>query len=447
MSCQVIRPGVAVNNSLRELFVQNAKVKSLLFQWGEFFGVLVKNAGALVATQAVTSAFGFLYWWLAARSFPPQAVGLASASISAMTLLGTIGIMGFGTLLMGVLRREPNEAGNLIASAIVTVCLVGILIGFLFIWVISWIGSDLKVWSAQIGYVLLFASSVGLTSIVLVIDQALIGLLLGSLQLWRNTIFALVKLVALFAVSLWVAEVSGITIYITWVIGNLLSLGFLIGYAILKGKRISGYRPKTELIRKVGLDALIHHSLNIVLQVPELALPVVVTIVLSARLNAYFYASWMIASFVLVGPTALGTVLYAVGSADTENLAQKFRFTFKLSLVIGLIACAGLLIIADPVLRLFGQDYARQAAWCLRVLSLAVFPIIIKSLYVAIHRIHSTIIVATRLVILGSFLELLLGASGGFIGGIVGLSTGWVMAVFVEGLIMARSVYQFIYKE
>jgi hypothetical protein len=48
-------------------------------------------------------------------------------------------------------------------------------------------------------------------------------------------------------------------------------------------------------------------------------------------------------------------------------------------------------------------------------------------------------------VILGSFLELLLGASGGFIGGIVGLSAGWVMAVFVEGLIMARTVYQFIY--
>jgi len=408
---------------------------------------LLINAGSLVGTQAVTSALGFLYWWLAARSFSPQVVGLASASISAMLLLGTMGVMGFGTLLMGRLRRESDQDGPLIASAIITVSIAGSIIGLLFVGLISWIPSDLNVWSGDIGSVLLFSFSVGLTSMVLVIDQALIGLLWGSLQLWRNAIFALAKLSILFVISLWITEVSGFTIYLTWMLGILISLGFLIGFAIWKGERIFRYRPKIGLIREIGLDALIHHLLNIALQVPGFSLPVIVTIVLSARLNAYFYASWMIASFAFVGPIALATVLYAVSSVDAAMLAQKIRFTLELSLLIGLLACGGLLILADQVLRLFGAEYAEQAAWCLRVLSLAVFPITVKNLYVAIHRIRNRILDATRWVIVGSFLELLLATSGGWLAGIVGLSIGWVIAVFLEGLIMFPTVFRVIRKE
>jgi O-antigen/teichoic acid export membrane protein len=150
----------------------------------------------------------------------------------------------------------------------------------------------------------------------------------------------------------------------------------------------------------------------------------------------------MIASFVFVGPIALATVLYAVGSENPTMLSQKLRSTLNLSLAIGAVACGGLLVIADQVLSLFGPEYTAQAVWCLRILSLAVFPIIIKNLYVAVFRIRNRLIVATRLVTLGSILELLLAAAGGKFGGLVGLSIGWVVAVFVEGLIMLPTVIQ-----
>jgi O-antigen/teichoic acid export membrane protein len=178
-----------------------------------------------------------------------------------------------------------------------------------------------------------------------------------------------------------------------------------------------------------------------------LALPVIVTIVLSAQLNAYFYVSWMIASFGFVGPIALATVIYAVGSADKTLLAKKFRLTLKLSLLIGLIACVGLMFTADQVLGIFGSEYAKQAALCLRILILAVFPITIKNLFVAIHRIRNRIIVATRWVIVGSILELLLAIAGGKIGGLVGLSIGWVTAVMIEGLIMSQTVFRILTTE
>src|SRR5262249_55428525 len=70
---------------------------------------LLRNAGSLAATTGLTSAFGFGYWIYAARVFPQEAVGYGSAAISAMTLLGTVGMFGLGTMLIGELPRRRSR--------------------------------------------------------------------------------------------------------------------------------------------------------------------------------------------------------------------------------------------------------------------------------------------------------------------------------------------------
>src|SRR5205823_2688649 len=142
----------------------------------------------------------------------------------------------------------------------------------------------------SIADILIFAIGVCLTSITLVLDQALVGLLSGGLQLWRNTIFSIAKLAVLFVVSLWLSQAAGITIYATWAIGNAFSLAVLAGVALRKGKwsgRI--HLPQWGLLRKLGATALQHHLLNLTLQAPSLLIPLLVTVLLSAKDNAWFY--------------------------------------------------------------------------------------------------------------------------------------------------------------
>ncbi len=76
-------------------------------------GDLLSNTGSLLATTGVTSALGFAYWIVAARMFSQSAVGYGSAAVSAMTLLGTIGMLGLNTLLIGELprRTRPGRPG------------------------------------------------------------------------------------------------------------------------------------------------------------------------------------------------------------------------------------------------------------------------------------------------------------------------------------------------
>jgi len=420
-------------------------VKTLLYQWVKTNSVILVNAGSLVGTTAVTSVLGFAYWWLAAREVPPEVVGIASASVSAMVLLGSFCVLGLGTLLITELPRQPGQAASLINTALIVVGGVGVSTGVTFAVVAPYVSADFQVLRASVADIVIFASGVSLTAITLVLDQALIGLLWGGLQLWRNTLFAVVKLAALLVVGLLLSYKAGITIYATWAFGNVLSLAMLAAFVVFKkGWPGRNYLPQWRLLRKLGPAALQHHLLNLTLQAPTLALPVLVTALLSARANAWFYVSWMIASFVFIVSYALTAVLHAMNSAQQSTLTQKARVTIGLALVTSVLVNCILLFDTKQILGLFGSTYAEQAAWTLRILALGAFPLIIKNHYISICRIQDRIAQAMLSMAPGGLLELCAAALGGFLGGLSGLSLGWVLAICVESMFMFRTVYKVV---
>jgi O-antigen/teichoic acid export membrane protein len=421
-------------------------MKTALAQWLKTNSTIFINAGSLVGTMGITSALGFVYWWLAARTFSAQGVGIASASISAMTLLGTIGVMGLGTLLITELPRQPEKVGSLISTAILVVGIAGGCIGIVFAVVAPWLSANFQPVSASLFTIVLFGIGVSLTSITLVLDQAIIGLLLGTVQFWRNGVFTLGKLVALLLISRWIAEDGGMGIYAAWAIGNVISLLALSGWMVWKkGWPGKSYWPQRTLLRKLGRAALQHHLLNLALAAPILILPVMVTVLLSAQANAWFYMSWMIANFLFVVPGALTMVLHAINSAQQSMLRYKARVTLGFSFAVGVAVNVILLVSAPLVLSLFGHTYAQEASWTLRILALGVFPLSIKNHYISICRIHDRITQAMIGMAPGGLLELGLATLGAHLDGLTGLSAGWVGAMCIESLFMSPTVYKAIF--
>ncbi len=406
---------------------------------------MLVNSGSLVGTTVITSALGFAYWWLAARQFPPEAVGIASASVSTMLLLGSFCMLGLGTLLITELPRQPGREVSLISTALVVVGVAGAGIGVLFAVVAPYASVEFNPLKASATNIVVFAAGVSLTAITLVLDQALIGILCGSLQLWRNTIFAVAKVILLFVIGLYLSQKAGMTIYTTWVGGVALSLATLLGFVIYrKGWLGRAYFPQWGLLRKLGLAALQHHLLNLTLEAPTLILPVLVTVLLSAKMNAWFYISWMIASFIFDVPIALTTVLHAMNSAQQSSLRHKARLTIGLALVTSVLANCLLQFATKQVLGLFGSAYAEQATWCLRILGLAAFPLIIKNHYISICRIQDRVGRAMLGMLPGGALEVVTAMGGAYLGGLLGLSLGWVIAIVVEAILMFPTVYQTI---
>jgi len=423
-----------------------AHLTSLPFQLKRRIGsnwVLYFNAGSLVATTAVTSGLGFIYWWVAARLFPQQSVGFGSAAVSAMMLLGAFGMLGLGTLIITEVGRERHKVGAFTMTAIVLVGGVSALLGVLFALAAPILTAELAPLSASPENIILFASGVSLTSVTLIVDQVMIALLRGGLQLARNILFAVAKLGILYGIAMLAAEKTGMNIYTAWMMGNAVSLAAIAIFLIAKRIRIL-YRPQFGFIRHLGSAALAHHATNLILQTPSLIMPIAVTTLLSAAANASFYASWMVASFVFVLPAHLTTVLHAIGAQSPAAITAKMRSTMRLAFLVALPISAALFVGAGLLLSIFGDEYVQQATWSLRILSLCVFPLIIKYHYIAILRIYSKVQSAIIFLFFVSLMEIIFAVAGLELGALTGLSIGWFLAVCLESILMYFKLEQML---
>lgn len=399
---------------------------------------LLANAGSMVGASLVTSLLGVAFWFVAAQHFSQAAVGVAAAAVSAMLLLGFVGSLGLGTMLMGELPRRGDGRRSLLNAALLAAAVAGFVLGLGFALLAPAVSSNLSALDASWLAAVSFAAGAGLTALGFVLDQALIGMLRGGLQLTRNVVFAAAKLLALLGVAALIVAPGPVWIYSAWGAGIAISL-IVLGrfYSRRAGDPL---KPDFPALRGLRGSTASHAAVNLALESADLAMPIVVVTLLSATANAGFYIAWLIVGFLVMVPFALSTVAYAIGSADPAGISARFRFTLALSLAFGALANVALLPGAEPVMRVFGEGYAAVAAAPLQILALGVFPLVVKTHYVAVHRVQRTLRRALPLAWAGTALELGGGALGGALGGLSGVAWGWLAGLLIEAVAMAPDV-------
>lgn len=399
---------------------------------------LLGNAGALAAGTLVSAVLGFVYWWVAARSFSPRAVGLASAAISMMNLLSHVGEFGLGPLLLGYLPRYRHHAFAMLSTALAAVVVSCLLVAVLYTGGAAAFQASIEGLTDSASTATLFVFGVITTGLSLVIDQAMVGLLRSAVQMWRNIVFAAGKLGLLVGLALLANQAGALPIFATWLVGQLISLLF-VARRLGDGGRV-WHRPQIALLRPIMGDVLSHHALNIALQAPALALPFVVAVVLSPETNAAFFAAWALVNVALLVPASLTTVLYTTGSGSPHLMAPRLRISLTVSMMLGLVAGLGLLLFSPFVLGLFSPAYPALAGTGLKVLGFGVLGVAVKYHYVALQRFAGRMASASVVLSLGCVAELFATVVGGKLGGLTGLTQGWVAAVALEAIVMAPAV-------
>ncbi len=402
-------------------------------------GDLLSNSGSLMATSVLTSVVGFGYWWVAARFFPAEAVGSVSAALSAMTLVGTLGMFGMGTLLLAELPRMPGRQASLISTCVLVAGTVAGLGGIGYEVVAYFLNPRLReaLGSPLAAIVLLVGMS--LNAATLVLDEGLVGLLRGRLQLVRNAYFAVGKLALLAVLAVLPVTVTGTGVLATWVGGIVLSVALLLWSQRDKGLP-SSLRPDLSLLRGLRRNALDHNLLNLALFLPRTMLPLVVTAVLSTRATAAFYTAWMVLSFLAMIPGNMATTLFAVASGDRAALRGRMRMALAVSLGAGLPASTLVALLAHPIMVTFGQGYAAAAATALSILALTFVATVIRQLFVALSRLQGRSRRATGYAVLAGVGELGAAWYGASHGGLTGLATWLAAVILLEGVAMAPPV-------
>jgi O-antigen/teichoic acid export membrane protein len=405
---------------------------------------LFLNAGSLMATTVITSLFGFAYWWVAARTAPAAAVGQASAAVSAMTLIGTIGMFGMGTMLISDLPTLRGPKWSLISTCLLVAGGAATAGGLVYVGLAHFAVPGLRNALGGTPGTVLLVAGIALNAVTLVLDEALVGLLQGPLQLMRNAWFSVIKLVLLGVLALLPITLSGTDLLLTWVAGIVFSTAVL-GSALRRRRLLDSVRPRLSQLRGRGRQTFDHNLLNLATYLPRAALPLVVTAVLSAEANASFYTAFMVLSFLAMVPANIALTLFAVASGDKAALRSKVRVGLLLSLGGGLPASLLVVALARPIMSVFGSRYASTAGAALAILALTYVPFVFHHFFLAISRVQGKVRGAGVFSVFAGVAELLAAWYGGSRGSLTELVTWVAVVMAVETVLVAPTVLRVVF--
>jgi O-antigen/teichoic acid export membrane protein len=354
-----------------------------------------------------------------------------------MTLVGTFGMLGLGTLLIGELEGGRRAQPGLVTACLIASGAVSLVGGLAVLLALSpfakppfaHLAVDRTIW---------FAVGCGLTATTLVLDLAFVGSASGGVQLLRNAVFSTVKLALLPVLIAWYGKGNDLSMLAAWIAGTAVSLVVLL---TRRGRaaRLLGRPAWPELLARWRSTAA-HNAFNAAGQVPRLLLPILATVAISPSAGAAFFVAWMLVGLLYVIPTHLSTALFAVGAGRLAELRSKLAFSLKASSLFGLIAVPVVVVAARPAMLLFGARYAEVATTPLRILALSYFAVIIKTHYVAVTRVQRRLGRGSVIASFGAALEIAGAWLGSRSHGLDGMSVGVCVGLLVETLVMLAAI-------
>ncbi|MCL0050759.1 oligosaccharide flippase family protein [Dehalococcoidia bacterium] len=199
---------------------------------------LYSNAIYLIAASAVNALFGFAFWLIAARFYSPVAVGLASAAISAASLLAMLANLGLGYGLIRFLPHSGKNASSIINSCFSLGSLTSVVLALIFL-------GGINLWSPALLFIK--QNPVYLTVFVLFALASTLSILTGEtfiaerragFVLAKGIIFNLLRLPLVILLAVFFHS-FGIFASLTIALG----MALLIGISFFLPQAQPGYRP------------------------------------------------------------------------------------------------------------------------------------------------------------------------------------------------------------
>jgi O-antigen/teichoic acid export membrane protein len=337
-----------------------------------------------MVNNVVVQATGFFFWMAAARLYTTEAVGLASAAITSMTLLATISTLGLDYSLIRFLPDAGDKVKNMINTCFTTSGIASIVLAFVFM-------AGLSIWSPALIpirqdslFLVIFVVSVAATTLNNFAQQTFIAKRRAGLALTRGLVFGLSRFVPLIIMA---AFFQSFGIFTSWGIAILLAVVISL---VSISKIEAGYYP-IPIIKKEILGNMVGFSfanyISSLVSMYGSVLSILVINRLGAEQNAYFYIGWALGYVLFMIPTSLSFSLFAEGSNDQNKLVQQITRSLKLVMIILIPAIILMLLLGDKLLLLFGRAYSGNTISLLRLLAISALPYAINQIYFSMKRV------------------------------------------------------------
>ncbi len=357
---------------------------------------LYSNAFYLLAGNGIGAATGFIFWTVAARFYSTGDVGIISAAIAAMGLLGSISNLGLGVGVVRFLPKDDKQAAYLINFCLTIVFLISAVSAVVFLLGAEFWSPGLTAFRQDTGHFILFILFTVFTAIVTVADGVFVARRRAGFTMARGLSMNIIKVVLVIA---FIGASQAYGIFTAW--GSALSISLLLGLFFFLPRVIHGFLPspdfdwrgKSEIIRY----SIVNNGAALLSGLPGQILPIMLLGRLGAEANAFFYIAWQIMAAISMVPQSISTSLFAEGCHDEKELSYNIWRSLGLAFVILVPVIIVLLLFSAPILRVFGAEYAVHSTRLLQVLALSLVPMAVNQLYFSILRVQKRLKLLTAL--------------------------------------------------
>jgi len=385
----------------RKTFITGARVLTSRERFKAFYRVsLYRNATYLILNTAATGILGFVFWILAARFYPAEEVGLASAVIAVAAFLTTLATLGMDFGLVRYISGAGKNYAVLVNSCLTAGGLVAIVASLVFL-------AGLKTWSPDLVFLrqdilplVIFIVLVVTWTLYTLLHNVFVAQQRADVTLWQSIAQGLIRIVLVVTLPASLYASGIITAY-----GAAFVIAVIVSMLILLPWLRKGYRPslviKKEVITQIARFSSANFVAGLVTKVPTVVLPLMVIGLLGAEQNAYFYMAYgVISNAVFLIPAGISLSLFAEGSKDEAKLGDYVKKSLKFSFLILVPLIILVFLVGDKILLLFGKAYSAEATRLLQVLALSALPGTVNAIYFYKKRVEKKMKIVISLTVL-----------------------------------------------
>lgn len=378
-----------------------------------------------------SATFGFIFWMLAAKFYPKEDVGVATALISSLSLLIMLSRLG---LDQSIIRFFPErDKSKVFVTSLIITTFFAILFGVIFI-------LGVNIWSPQLNiikkYAIFYLLFLAASSITSLSGVSFVALRKAEYYFFQNLVVSS-RVIFLFPLTFF----GTLGIFSSFGISYILALLFSLLFLVKSGIKLSSSVDRKFLMNDAFHFSVGNYIVGLLITVPNRILPIMILNILKAEEVAYYYIVFAITSMLFIIPTAVSTSLFVEGSHGEALKKTTLKSIFA---IFSLLAPAVIILyfFGGFVLRLIGKSYASNGLNLLRVMTLSSFFVAICRVYFSIKRVQKDI---KGLFFLSALIfTLLLGLSYIFMlkFGIVGVGYAWIVGYGLSSLLVGAIVWK-----
>ncbi|WP_273940578.1 lipopolysaccharide biosynthesis protein [Kutzneria chonburiensis] len=330
---------------------------------------MVRDGIALSVGAAFTSVAGLVGWVISARLVPTAEVGLTAAFTSGFLLVSGVTQVSLGPAVLRWLPRAGGRSGTLLLRTY-GVVMAGAVLGalvFLAFPAGRQAASAVPGWGAPLFVIVTLAWAV-----LQFQDPVLTGLDRAGTVLVKNLGFGVGRI----AVLVLAASLGALGILLSWAIPTILAvLGATVVVVMASNQRdrktSGGVLPnRPEVVGLLGPTYLASIGQSLMYYL----VPLIVTARYGPAPGAVFFVVWTAVNAVDVAATGFVNSLVVRIAGEPERAGDLVRLAGKrLAMLFGPMIVAGVLL-ARPLLSIFGPDYAELGSTALMVVLIGFAP-------------------------------------------------------------------------